>query len=291
VSAPFDLELLRAFVMVADLGGFTRAAKRLRLSQSTVSLQIKRLETRYARQLFDRQGRQVTVTPDGEVLLTYARRILELSDEANARLSEPAAEGVVRLGTPEDFATVHLPQVLARFARSHPRVALEVNCDLTLNLLDGFGKGQYDLVLIKREPQGPSGGVNVWREPLVWAGPKEGVIEHGERVPLVLSPQPCVYRRRATAALEARGRSWRVSYVSPSLAGVQAAVKAGLGVTVLPKEMVSHDLSILPIDAGFPPLPDTEIALYRSTSGISKAAGELADFIMHALESEARVVA
>jgi DNA-binding transcriptional LysR family regulator len=198
---------------------------------------------------------------------------------------EPDLGGRVRLGTPEDFATVHLPDVLARFARAHPRVALEVNCDFTVNLLDGFGKGQYDLVLFKREPQGPGGGVGVWREVLVWAASPRLVLGGDEPLPLVLAPVPDVYRKRALASLDALGRPWRVVYTSPSLAGLQAAVKAGLGVTVLPREMIPPGLVLPGPEHGLPPLPDAEIALYRAPGALSRAAELLAEHIIHSLES------
>ena len=122
----------------------------------------------------------------------------------------------MRFGAPEDFATVHLPDVLARFARAHPRVALEVNCDFTANLLDAFWKGQYDLVLFKREPQGPGGGVGVWRELLVWAASPRLVLGRGEPLPLVLAPVPDVYRKRALAVLDAAGRPWRIVTPAPA---------------------------------------------------------------------------
>ena len=163
-----DLALLRSFITVLEAGGFTRAGERLGLSQPAISLQMKRLEESVGRVLIERESRGLRVTPDGEILLGYAREMLRLNDEARGRLSYRNVEGIVRLGTPEDFATTHLPDVLARFARTHPRISLDVRCNLTLNLLAGLSAGEYDLVLIKREPQGPGGGVKVWREPLVW---------------------------------------------------------------------------------------------------------------------------
>ena len=284
---PFDLDLLRTFVAIADNGGFTRAAERIGRTQSTVSLQVKRLEEGLGRRLFEREpGRDLLLTPDGEILLTYARRILRLGDEARSRLMEPDLGGTVRFGAPEDFATVHLPDVLARFARAHPSVALEVNCDFTVNLLDGFGKGQYDLVLFKREPQGPGGGVGVWREVLVWAASPRLVLGgEGEPLPLVLAPVPDVYRKRALASLDAAGRPRRIVYTSPSLAGLQAAVKAGLGVTVLPREMVPPGLVLLGPEHGLPPVPDAEIALYRAPGALSRAAELLAEHVIHSLEA------
>ncbi|MBR0654583.1 LysR substrate-binding domain-containing protein [Plastoroseomonas arctica] len=282
-----DLDLLRSFVAVADAGGITRAAERLRLAQPTVSLQLKRLEAGVGHRLLHRaEGR---LTAEGESLLSYARRILALADEALSRLALDALRGTVRLGTPEDFATSKLPDVLSRFAASHPGVALEVTTDLTLNLLDRFGRGEFDLVLIKREPQGGGGGVRVWREPLVWAARDASVFEAGgfdsgnPALPLVVSPHPCVYRRRAMRALDEAGRPWRVAYTSTSLAGAQAAVRAGLGVTVLPKGMVPAGLAALDATHGAPRLPDTEIALLRAAAA-SVPAQRLGDHIVGALE-------
>jgi DNA-binding transcriptional LysR family regulator len=253
-----------------------------------VSLQIRKLEEGLGRRVFERDpGRELQLTPDGEILLTYARQMLRLSDEARSRLTEPEVAGLVRLGTPEDFATTHLPNVLARFARAHPRVALDVNCDFTVNLLGGFSKGQYDLVLIKRDPQGPVGGVGVWREVLVWAASPQLVLSSDEPLPLVLAPVPDVYRKRALASLDAVKRSWRIVYTSLSLAGLQAAVQAGLGVTVLPKEMVPPSFVLLVPDWDLPPLSDTEIVLYRAPGVLPRAAELLAEHIVHSLESVA----
>jgi len=281
---PFDLDLLRTFVAIVDNGSFTRAAQRLSLTQSTVSLQIKRLEDGLARRLFDRDGRELRVTPDGEILLTYARQILGLGAEVLARLVGSEVSGVVRLGTPEDFATTHLSEVLACFARSHPQVALQVNCDFTLNLLDDFGKGRYDLILFKREPQGPTGGTKVWREMLDWVASPRLVVETGSPIPLVLAPAPDVYRKRALSALDAAGREWRIIYTSPSLAGLQAAVQAGLGVTVLPTEMIPANMISVSAGLQLPKLPDTEIVLYRAPGHVSPAAELLSSTIVAALE-------
>lgn len=291
-TPPFDLDLLRTFVAIVDNSGFSRAAERVGRTQSTVSLQIKRLEDGLGRRVFEREpGRELRLTPDGEILLTYARQILRLSDEARSRLMEPDVEGTVRLGTPEDFATTHLPEVLARFARAHPRVALDVTCDFTVHLLDGFSKGFYDLVLFKREPQGPGRGVGVWREHLVWVTSPRLVLGDGEALPLVLAPVPDVYRKRALASLDAAARAWRIVFTSPSLNGLQAAVKAGLGITVLPREMVSPGLVLVGPDQGLPALPDTEIVLYRAPGALSRAAEILAEHVVHSLESAARAPA
>jgi DNA-binding transcriptional LysR family regulator len=280
-----DVDLLRAFVTIADLGSFTRAADRLYRTQSTISLQIKKLEEQLGKPLLERNARRVRLTAEGEHMLPYCRQILRLNDELVSQLREPELAGLVRIGTPEDFATTRLPGVLARFAKAYPRVALEVTCDLTLNLMDKFEAGEFDLVLVKREPLGPALGAKVWREPLVWASAPAMVFDPAQPLPLIVSPQPCVYRKRAMSALDRTGRSWRVAYTSPSLAGTQAAVHAGLGVTILPKEMVPPGLQVLGENEGMPDLEDTEIALCRRPGPPSRPVDRLAEHIIRALET------
>lgn len=293
---PFDLELLRCIVAVVDNGGFTRAAERLGRTQSTVSLQVRKLEDALGKRIFERRsgsGGRITPTPTGDELLSFARPMLALAEQARSALLAPEIEGRLRLGTPEDFATWHLPDVLARFARSHPRVALEVTCDFTVNLLDGFGRGQFDLILFKRDPQktgaGPD-GAGIWREPLVWAAsPRFAGIAEIATLPLILAPAPDIYRKRALAALDEAGRDWRIVYASPSLAGLHAAVRAGLGVTVLPREMVPPDLSTLEREScRLPGLADAEMVLYAAPGQRSPAAERLAIDIVHALETRRR---
>ena len=209
-----DPNLLRTFVAVAEAGSLSRAGERLRLAQPTVSLQIKRLEDVLGCRLLERTPRSLRLTSEGETLLGYGRRILALCEEALATLAEPAVTGLVRLGTPEDFATTHLPTVLAAFRRSHPNVALEVTTDLTLNLIERFRAGEFDVVLIKREPLGPSEGVRVWREALVWArnknaprpicGPRGHPVARGFAAPLRLSAQSHAGPRHCRAQV-ARG--------------------------------------------------------------------------------------
>ncbi|NVO13194.1 MAG: LysR family transcriptional regulator [Rhodoplanes sp.] len=257
-----DLDLVRTFVAIATLGSFTRAAEGLRRQQSTVSLQLQRLEDGLGRRLIDRTPRSVKLTADGETFLAHARRLLDVNDELVARVTEPALHGVVRLGTPEDFASRHLPDVLSRFAKTYPAVALEVTCDLTLHLIERFRRGAFDLALIKRERLAEASGIRVWREPLVWVTAETELDRSDGPLPLVVSPSPCVYRKRATEALDRAKRPWRVAYTCGSLAGSLAAVRAGLGVTVLPKDMVPGDLHV--VDGGpLPSLKDTEIALLQ----------------------------
>ena len=276
-----DLDLVRTFVTIASVGNFTRAAETLRRQQSTISLQVQRLEDALGQKLINRTPRSVRLTSEGEMFLGHARRLLDLNDEVVARVNEPHMQGVVRLGTPEDFATRHLPSVLARFAQAYPAVALEVTCDLTLNLLDRFRKGAFDVALIKRERISDAGGIRVWREPLVWVRADRDFWASEGQLPLVVSPSPCVYRKRATEALDRARRPWRIAYTCGSLAGSLAAVKAGLGMTVLPKDMVPPDLHIID-GKPLPDLKDTEIALLQRER-LSLPAGRLRDHIIGSL--------
>lgn len=188
--------------------------------------------------------------------------------------------GVVRLGAPEDFATAHLPGLLSRFTRSHPHVVLEVTCELTLRLVERFDAGGLDLALVKRDPAHARFGLGIWREPLVWIGAAGTRPDPDDPISLAVSPAPCVYRKRALDALSAAGRPARVSYVCASLAGTLAAVRTGLGVTVLPKEMAPPDLDVLnPESSGLPVLEDSEMALIEAAQ-LNPAGLRLKDAIL-----------
>ena len=276
-----DLDLVRSFAVIAEQGSFTRAADRIGRQQSTISLQLRRLEDTLGQKLLERTPHQVRLTPAGEAFLDHAHRILDLNDEIVARIQEPDMEGAVRLGTPEDFATRHLPGVLSRFAQAYPSVTLEVTCDLTLNLMTQFRENAFDLVLVKREPSMRAGGIKVWREPLVWVEGDHSFWADARALPLVVSPAPCVYRKRAQDTLTRARRQWRVSYTCGSLAGSIAAVKAGLGITVLPKDMVPPDLHIVG-ENELPDLKDTEIALLQ-TGSLTRPAQRLRDHIVRCL--------
>lgn len=256
--ANLDIDLLRAFIAVVDDGGFTRAARALGRTQPAVSLQIRRLEHQLRCPLLDRSARGVSLTTEGAALLPQARGLVRLNDAIIANLGEGDLEGEVRFGAPEDIATMHLPGILGRFARSHPRIRLSVTCDYTANLLDQMSRGLLDLALIKREAIGPDVGLKVWSEPLVWVA-LDPALGEARPLPLIVAPSPDIYRKRALAALAQADIDFRPTFTSPSLAGQMAALRAGLGVGVLPAAMAPRDLSIL--NAALPHLPDTEIAL------------------------------
>ena len=282
---PFQLDTvsLKSFIAIAETGTFSHAADTVGRTQSALSLQIKKLEESLGCELFTRTSRKVALTEQGEIFLGYAKRIVQLQWEVYSRLKEPDIEGEIRLGTPEDFATHYLPDVLALFRKHHPRIQLNVSCDLTLNLVDGFHRGEFDIILVKRDPKATKGGTKVWREPLVWAAADHWQPE--KPLSLVLSPQPCIYRARALAALTRAKKSWHIAYTSPSLAGTIAAVKAGLGITVLPQNMLPTGIHAIRGEIKLPELADAEIALMKRDD-LPKAGEMLAEHIVHSLESK-----
>jgi DNA-binding transcriptional LysR family regulator len=271
-----DLELLRSFVSVVDAGVFTRASERVHRTQSTVSQQIKRLEDDFGRVLLNRNGRTVTPTEDGERLLSYAQRILSLAEEARDVLARPSSEGAVRLGIPEDFAAYRLTKLLGKFARARPGLRLDVRADQSKYLRRDLERGELDLALLKRDA-GEKGGIAVWPERVHWVTSRANPIDTKvNSVPLIFFPTGCLYRARAIHAIEAAGRAWHMAYTSSSLSGIQAAVAAGLGLSILPDIAIQNDHRVLTAKEGFAPIDKTEVALVAAP-GASPATLRLAD--------------
>jgi DNA-binding transcriptional LysR family regulator len=260
-EAMLDLDLLRSFVSVVDAGVPNRAGERVHRSQSTVSQQIRRLEETLGRELLRRNGKQATPTEEGERLLSYARRILALAEEARDVVARPTGEGVVRLGIPEDFAAYRLAELLSGFARSRPGLRLDVRCGLSVRLAHQLERGELDLALFKRDV-GEGGAISTWPERLHWVTSRRHPVDaRAGSVPLAVFEQGCLYRNRAIHALESADRAWHIAYRSPNLPGIQAAVSAGLGVSILPDVAILDDHLVLGDADGFPPIPDTELAL------------------------------
>ena len=271
-----DLELLRSFVSVVEAGGFTRAGERVHRTQSTVSQQIKRLEEDVGQVLLHRDGKDVRPTEAGERLLSYARRLLTLAEEARDVLREPDSEGAVRLGIPEDFAAYRLAKLLGAFSRSHPGLRLDVRADQSKNLSRDLDRGELDLALFKREA-GAKGAIAVWPERVHWVTSKSHPVDvNASSVPLIGFPLGCLYRAGAIHALESAGRAWHMSYSSSSLAGIQAAVAAGMGLSILSEMSIQSDHRVLTAKDGFAPINRTEVALMAAPDA-SPATLRLAD--------------
>lgn len=279
-----DLEigLLRAFVAVAQTGGFTTAADAVRCSQSTISQKVSRLEERLGVRLFERTSRSLHLTHEGERFLVLARQMIDLNDRAARTFSEMPASGHLRLGVCEDFVPMQLPSLLSRFRRLYPDVQLELRTGLSCNLLAAYDDGQLDAVIAKKDGNARRGRV-IWREPLVWMAARDMIWDEGEPVPLVLLPPPCTYRDVMIAALDAARRPWTISCTAHGLMGVQAAVAGGLGVTVLGRCFIQPGLSILPPSERWPSLPATEIVLLGEDAPMADLVRPLVGFLVDEL--------
>lgn len=275
-----DIDLLRAFVTIAETESFTRAAARLGLTQPAVSLQMRRLEAQLDRRLFDRSQGGVHLTVQGGDLLPQARRLLALNDEVVAGLGETEVDGDVRFGAPEDIASTHLPTIIARFAERHPRVRLSVTCDFTANLTTALSQGRLDLALIKRRPAPRASDERVFEERLVWLA-RDAALFDARPLSLVVAPTPDAYRARALDALQTAGIGFREAFVSPSLSGQLAAVRAGLGVAIVPATLAPRDLVVA--GKALPAPEPVEIALLigkgRAGGAVDMLAREIKDVI------------
>ena len=277
-----DIDLLKTFLAISDTGSFTRAAEEVNKTQSAVSMQMKRLEELLGRPLFARDGRASRFTPDGERLVEYARRLVALNDEAVTTFQRPELTGTVRFGTPDDYADRFLPEILARFARTHPLVTVDVDCLNTSVLFERTRRGEMDLALV-------TFGCNVStdepvrREPLVWVTSGRHSTHLLDVMPLAVSHGGCEWRSVVLAALEKTGRKYRVAYSSPNSNAVNAAVQSGLAVGAVPEMCVRPGMRVLTEKDGFPSLGSFEIGLMRKPGRSSSAVEALARHVAESL--------
>ncbi|MER2248690.1 LysR substrate-binding domain-containing protein [Methylorubrum podarium] len=253
-----ELDLLRAFVAVAETGSFTAAADVVHRSQSAVSQKVLRLEEILGRRVFDRTSRSLGLTPDGERLLVAARQMLEFNDKLMREWREPPASGTLRLGVSEDFIPGQLPKLLARFGRFYPGVHIDLMTGLSCTLLEAYDADRLDAVIAKRSGVHPRGRV-IWREPLVWLASADYELDFTRPARLVMLAPPCSYREMMIAALDSVRREWNAACTASSLTGVQAAVAGGLGVTLLGRSFLQEGMQILRAPEIWPALPMTEV--------------------------------
>ncbi|KQQ41138.1 LysR family transcriptional regulator [Methylobacterium sp. Leaf125] len=255
-----EIDLLRAFVAVAETGSFTAAADVVHRSQSAVSQKVLRLEEILGKRVFDRTSRRLGLTRDGERLLVSARQILELNDAMLRAFRAPPASGTLRLGVSEDFIPGQLPKLLARFGRLHPGVHIDLMTGLSCTLLEAYDADRLDAVIAKRSGAAPRGRV-IWREPLVWLAAADHQPDFNQPARLVMLAAPCSYRDLMITALDSVRRDWVAACTASSLMGVQAAVAGGLGVTLLGRSFVQEGLRILQAPELWPALPMTEVTV------------------------------
>ncbi|MCW5626600.1 MAG: LysR family transcriptional regulator, partial [Burkholderiales bacterium] len=277
-----DMRVLRSFISVVETGSVTETARRLGRTQPAITLQMKRLEDLTGKILFTPDSRRPVLTDEGNMVLTYAKSILRLHDELLAKLSSPDIEGHVVLGTPDLYAAYLLPSILALFRKAFPRIQVELRCSLSTPLVALVQRGEVDIALVTRMP-GFTGGQVVRQEQLIWVMGEGHNIHMAEPVPLALLPPGNIYRDYAIEGLEQAGRKWRIACVSESVGGLQAAVFAGMAVTVLCKSALVHGMRQLGVQDYFPPLPKVDLLLYRASGPNSAAAMALHDYLAHNL--------
>lgn len=277
-----DIDLLKTFIAIAEGGSFTRAAEEVGRTQSAVSMQMKRLEELIGRPIFSRDGRQNRLTFDGERLLDYARRIVRLNDEAVTAFTRPELTGTVRLGTPDDYADRFLPEILARFARTHPLVQVDVECRNSEPLVAMVGKGEVDLALVSCMQLGGNPEL-VRTEPLVWVVSMRHCPHLQEPLPIAIAQPGCHWRRMALETLDRFERPYRIAYASGNSNAITAAVMSGLAVGVVPQICLRPGMRMLSEDEGFPNLGEFDIGLVRAPAKSTDATDALAAHIKDSL--------
>ena len=238
-----DIDLLRSFTAIAETGSFTAAGQRVARSQSAISIRIRRLEETLGCRLFERTSRSLGLTAEGETLLGYAQRILALNDESVRRITAPPVTGTIRLGITEYFVPAELPRLLARFAGAHPGVHLEVTMGLSRELRGRLGAGGLDAVIVRLTAGERTRAI--WTEPQAWVVRDGDEPAPGAPVPLVLLPEPCVLRAHALESMQRRRRACVIRFTGSSMSSVQAAVAAGLGVSIVPRSLVIPGMRVL----------------------------------------------
>jgi DNA-binding transcriptional LysR family regulator len=300
-----DMDVLRTLLIAHEAGSFAKAAPRIGRSQSAVSLQMSKLERQIGRPLFlARRARVVEsglkLTPTGQIVVEYARRILALNDEGVAAARGVAADGAVRLGITQDLAETWLPVVLARFARTHPGVDVQTTVGRSAAMLEALATDTLDMALVFSRPGTKQPGTKkatdfaTWRTslPITWIGPTGWHVQAGQPVPLVVFEPPCLFRQAAEEALDASGQAARVVFQSLSLAGLWASVAAGLGITIRTPLLVPAGLAVLsPKVSGLPALPNVEFALHLAASADRPSHSHLAEVLADTLETSIRTAA
>ena len=279
-----DADQLRTLIAIADSGSFTKAADVVHKTQSAVSMQMKRLEDRLGRAVFAKDGRAAKFTEDGERLLDYARRIVKLNHECLAAFGDAILTGRVRLGVPDDYADRYLPEILARFTSTNPRVEVTVVCEPTPTLAEMIQEGSLDLAIITHARDRAVSEV-IRRERLLWVTSARHGVHEETPLPLALGRPSCAWRQSATERLEQSGRAFRVLYASWNSSAVGAAVLAGLAVGVLPESAVRPGMRVLGPTDGFGDLPSVRIGLLRNRHEPSELADALRQHIIQSLDN------
>lgn len=279
-------ELLRTFAAIADSGSFSQAADIVGRTQSAVSMQIKRLEEIIEKPLLKRDSRNIKLTANGLTLLNYARKILKLNEEAVSVLRQPELSGWVKIGLPDDYAPRFLPEILASFSRTHPKVQVQVTCEPSHKLLERMQRRELALAITTSPTIEIENCMLLRKDPTVWVT-SEQHCQHEERpLPLALFPDECCARDWVLSALDKSEIDYRIAYTSHSIMGLNAAILAGLAVSAISQSIVSPGMRQLHAEEGFPPLPSASFLLNRNPESKNCIVDSLADHIRKAFATK-----
>lgn len=274
-----DPLLLRSFVAIVDEGGFGKAAARLHLTQSAVSGHLRRLEIQLGKPLLARTTRSLELTPDGQRLITYARAILALGRDALAEFTRTPFRGRVHIGVSEDFANVHMLNVLRGFAARHEAIEIEILVGIPGALLPMMKRGELEMV-IGAHCEAREAGRMLWREPLVWACSAQASVTLPRPLPLALFPEPCPYREAALAGLAQAGIAQRIAMACTSNASLAAGVLSGFAIAPIPTSQLVPGIVAVPAERGLPTLPDAEFSLFTSRHADPTLAQSLTEAVL-----------
>ncbi len=275
----FDPVQLKSFLALAETRNFTRAAERLGISQPTVSQHVRKLEQAAGRVLVTRDTRELRLTDNGDAMAGFARTILSANDAATRYFSGAAMKGRLRFGTADDLAITGLPRILREFRQLYPQINLELTVSQSDQLHRRLKAGALDLVFVKWVSGAQEGEV-VKKDTFDWVGLEQTVLSPGEPVPVIVYPAPSLSRKLALDALEAAGRTWRVTCTTKQISGVLAALRAGIGVAVMPTSLVPEDLKIITRRFDLPPVGDVDFTLIRNPLANTEVVDALTRAIM-----------
>ncbi len=275
-------ELLRTFIAIADSGNFSLAAGQINRTQSAVSMQIKRLEELIDKPLFIRDSRNLKLTADGLTLMSYARRILKLNEEAVSLLKRPELSGRVSIGLPDDYVTRFLPDILAGFSRNCPHVQVDVTCEPSHQLNKRMKRLELDLAITTSPTSEVEDAILLQRDPMVWVTSEQHFQHEETPLPVALFPDECYSRSWAIKALEKADIDYRIAYTSATLMGLKAAVLAGLAVAAISRSIIPPGMRELRIEEGFPPMPSASFMLHRNPGSEHTVVDSLAEHICKA---------
>lgn len=284
ITPELDIDMLRCFVEVAKTKSFTQAGININLTQSGVSVKIRRLEDRLSSKVFKRSTKSLTLTEDGEKLLRHAEKILSVHDEALEELSaSPTTRKILKVGIIEYCLPDLLPGVLEKLGKRYPDISVEVETGLGLHLLPMFEHGDLDLLIAGKDKEVTNSiDTILFDEQLFWVVSKQTKSTFDGLIPLVVFPQQCTFRKLATDHLSNLGRSWEIAFAGTSVASIQAAIKADLGLSILPEGAITDGIMLAPSDLNLPKLPKFPIAIFQRQQNKNDAA----DFFIRYFENE-----